>query len=249
MIQIISYTFSHPLTHAEITVPSFSAQSYITYAIPPVTSANFSLTLSLRATNSSGLILYNQGTNGSYISLQLENGQLVLQYRLALKPVVTVVGSFYPIDDAFWHTIRISLIDGVGMMLIDHQVFISAPVPTVKLPVVSFYTPLYVGGIDNFSLLPLSVNHQSTGLIGCVDRIYINHSQVDLLLDALIVNQISQCRMDACNSSACSNNGVCIEKSVGYDCTCMLGYTGENCEQGNDIVHSYNIMVSSLLIQ
>ena len=188
--------------------------------------------LSLRATNSSGLILYVQGSNGSYISLQLENGQLLLQYRLASKPTVTVKGYFFPIDDAFWHTIRISLVGGVGKMFIDNQVLFAAPVPSVELPVVSFYTPLYVGGIDDVSLLPLGVNQQSTGLIGCVDALYINDSLVDLILDALSANQISQCRMGACNSSTCSNNGVCIEKSVGYYCRCPLGYTGENCEQG-----------------
>ena len=200
------------------------------------TAANFSVALSVRTTNSSGLLLFSQGSNGSYISLELENGWLVLQYRLSLKPVVTVTSAFFPINDTSWHTVSIALINGVGMILIDNQVLFTAPTPSVDLPDVSFFTPLHVGGIADASLLPPNVNRQSTGLIGCIDHLFIGLSQVDLIGDALSANQISQCRMGACNSSTCRNDGICVEQRAGYDCICPLGYTGEICEQGMMII-------------
>ena len=229
---IIACSFLFP--SVEITIPAFSGQSYLTYAIPTMsTGENFSVALSLRAMNSSGLLLFSQGSNGSYISLELENGRLILQYKLSLKPTVTVTGAFFPINDSFWHTVSISLINGVGMILIDNQVLFTAPTPSVDLPDVSFFTPLHVGGISDASLLPPNVNSQSIGLIGCIDRLFINLSQVDLIGDALSASQISQCRIGACTSSTCRNDGICVEQQpAGFNCICPLGYSGENCEQG-----------------
>lgn len=205
----------------------------MTHSLPTMSTAeNFSIALSLRTKNSSGLLLFSQGSNGSYISLELKSGRLVLQYKLALKPAVTVTGTFFPINDTLWHTIGIFLINGVGKMLIDNLVGFTAPTPSVELPDVSFFTPLHVGGISNANLLPPNVNQQSTGFIGCIDRLYINSSPVDLIGDALRAYQISQCMMGACNSSTCRNDGICVEQSEGYRCTCPLPYTGDNCKQG-----------------
>ena len=117
-------------------------------------------------------------------------------------------------------------------MLIDNQILYTAPTPSIELPSISFYSPLYVGGVDDFSMLPIGAIQISTGFVGCVDALYIDNSQLDLVADALSASQISQCRMGACTSSACSNNGVCVERPAGYDCNCPLGYTGDICEQG-----------------
>ena len=206
----------------------------MTYTIPTKNTAeNFSIALSLRAKNSSGILLFSQGSNGSYISLELEDGHLILQYKLSLKPVVTVTSTFFPINDMSWHTVGISLVNGVGMILIDNQVLFTASTPSVDLPNVSFFTPLHVGGIADANLLPPNVNPQSTGLIGCIDRLFINLSQVDLIEDALSANQISQCKMGICTSSTCRNDGVCVEQQLtGFSCICPIGYSGNNCEQG-----------------
>ena len=36
----------------------------------------------------------------------------------------------------------------------------------------------------------------------------------------------------ACNNTICKNNGTCLNLLEGYHCTCVAGYTGENCEIG-----------------
>ena len=236
------HTHTHTHTHTlEITVPAFSGQSYITYAIPPVSSStNFSITLSFRSSNSSGLLLLAKGTNGSYISLGVKNGLLVFEYKLSSKPVVTVTSAFYSVQDTLWHSVRISLQNGVGMMVIDSQVPFAAPPPTIELPDVLYFTPLYVGGVDNINSIPRS-GMNNAGLVGCVDILFINNMQVDLIADALSAKEISQCRMGACSSSTCMNGGVCSEKDEGDDCSCPVGYTGEICEQGTvSCVIDYN---------
>ncbi len=123
------------------------------------------------------------------------------------------------------------------MILIDNQVLFTTPAPSVDLPDVSFFTPLHVGGIADASLLPPNVNPQSTGLIGCIDRLFINFLQVDLIRDALSANQISQCKMRTCTSSTCRNDGICVERQLGgFNCICPIGYTGEICEHGMSLI-------------
>ena len=37
---------------------------------------------------------------------------------------------------------------------------------------------------------------------------------------------------DECSSSPCQNSGACVDKFADYQCTCLNGYTGKNCETG-----------------
>ena len=47
--------------------------------------------------------------------------------------------------------------------------------------------------------------------------------------------------IDACTSSPCKNGGTCLilillDQVDSYTCTCVVGYTGDNCETGNFII-------------
>ena len=48
--------------------------------------------------------------------------------------------------------------------------------------------------------------------------------------------------MDECNSLPCQNGGQCVDKINGYDCLCEAGFTGQNCEIGNLILHNVFIL-------
>ena len=48
---------------------------------------------------------------------------------------------------------------------------------------------------------------------------------------------------DECSSNPCKYSGTCVDKFADYQCTCSNGFTGRNCETGEDfIVH--NILVT-----
>jgi len=40
--------------------------------------------------------------------------------------------------------------------------------------------------------------------------------------------------VDECSSNPCENGGSCTDLINGYTCACVAGYTGINCETGNN---------------
>ena len=43
--------------------------------------------------------------------------------------------------------------------------------------------------------------------------------------------------VDECESNPCQNGGTCEDGVGAYSCTCIAGYTGENCETGMQIIN------------
>ena len=41
-----------------------------------------------------------------------------------------------------------------------------------------------------------------------------------------------------CNSSPCYNRGICKDFINYYTCTCVAGFHGQRCENGNKIITS-----------
>lgn len=39
--------------------------------------------------------------------------------------------------------------------------------------------------------------------------------------------------INECESNPCQNGGACEDGENSYTCTCLLGYTGHDCETGN----------------
>lgn len=38
--------------------------------------------------------------------------------------------------------------------------------------------------------------------------------------------------VDECQSSPCYNNGTCVDGTPGWDCACLPGYIGNQCQIG-----------------
>jgi len=41
--------------------------------------------------------------------------------------------------------------------------------------------------------------------------------------------------IDECASAPCHNRGTCVDSRNGYNCSCVPGYSGANCETGKTV--------------
>ena len=44
--------------------------------------------------------------------------------------------------------------------------------------------------------------------------------------------------IDDCSPDPCMNGGTCVDGVNSHQCTCDVGYTGENCIEGNELQQS-----------
>ncbi len=223
-----------PLT--AIVVPAFGGQSYLGVPLPLSPTAPITLTLSLRTRAAEGLVAYIAGESTSFFSLELQNGVVVLQYRFAVSPV-EIRASYFPVNDGSWHRIEATFDGQTGYLTVDSSVtYTGASGGSIQQ--LLLVSPMYIGGINDFSVLsPLVL--QTSGLTGCITELSLNSAEVDILGTAVSGEGVSECAMGACSPSTCQNGGLCVDEpatSLGYSCQCSLGFTGENCTQGKNLL-------------
>ena len=47
--------------------------------------------------------------------------------------------------------------------------------------------------------------------------------------------------IDECSSNPCLNGGSCVDHVNGYTCSCLVGYTGVDCQTGTRIIRKLGI--------
>ena len=61
----------------------------------------------------------------------------------------------------------------------------------------------------------------------------ILYCTISLLYNAKLLSYHTMySEVDECSSTPCQNSGTCVDKVADYQCTCLNGYTGKNCEMG-----------------
>jgi hypothetical protein len=72
---------------------------------------------------------------------------------------------------------------------------------------------------------------------------------VDLLLyNFNFVDFVSQCvDINECSPDPCLNGGSCEDLVNGYECTCVTGYNGTNCENSIDNV-TFNLVKTNWIL-
>ena len=49
--------------------------------------------------------------------------------------------------------------------------------------------------------------------------------------------------VNACKSNPCKHGGTCSTHGIDYKCTCMIGYGGNDCDEGWYCFHYYYKLV------
>ncbi|XP_023219824.1 protein crumbs-like [Centruroides sculpturatus] len=178
-------------------------------------------------TCSSGLLLYQKGKNGDFLSLDLkESGQIEFKWKINGQEQTIFGGT--KLNNNHWH--NVDLIHNVGTLTlyIDFESYIVANNTyhsnIFKINLKDDIPNLYVG--YNFS--------------GCILQginILLNSSTNGNLVqwDICPLPDKEDCSGygTACFNEPCLNNGICVntlEDNRGYTCQCTQRYKGGNCE-------------------
>ncbi|XP_053647666.1 pikachurin [Cherax quadricarinatus] len=188
--------------------PSFSGRSFLKYAdteiMKRVSGDKLHLWLRFRSLTPDGLLVWageddDDGENkevmlpplGDSLSLELQDGRLVLRYNLGSGFAQLLYNSSKRLDDGQWHTVRIYRYEREGHLSVDddEENVVVSPGDLVQLNVDS---ALYIGGRETFR--GSHSGYMAPGLTGCVaDLTLATDYHVDLITQATAGQNIDYC--------------------------------------------------------
>ena len=65
-----------------------------------------------------------------------------------------------------------------------------------------------------------------------------------LHLTIFLLNYFCQLDIDECLKRPCKNGGKCTNNEGSYKCSCLLGFTGKDCETGADLIGCDNLILN-----
>ncbi|XP_063292084.1 agrin isoform X1 [Pelobates fuscus] len=140
--------------------------------------------LSIKTEATQGLILWSgKGTERSdYIALAVVGGYVQMTYDLGSKPVV--MRSTVPVNTNQWIRIKAARNNRDGILQVGNEapIFGSSPLGAMQLDTDG---ALWLGGIEKLSVSYKLPKAYSTGFIGCVKDVLVDHQELHLVEDAL----------------------------------------------------------------
>ncbi|KAI8120669.1 Basement membrane-specific heparan sulfate proteoglycan core protein [Lucilia cuprina] len=211
-------------------IPQFHQDpiSYMSFPTLRDSYIKFNFDITFRPEKPNGLILFNgqKKGNGDYISLSLNERYPEFRFDFDGKSMVIIAEQ--PVELNEWHTVRVNRFRRDGYMQVDDQHPVAFPTlsPSSSLDLVD---DLYLGGVPSWDILPRDAVDQPVGFIGCISRLTLQGSIIELMKEAKVKDGITACQ--PCRDSPCNNGGICLESQteMAYTCICQQGWTGRNC--------------------
>uniref|UniRef100_A0A1A9VWV6 Basement membrane-specific heparan sulfate proteoglycan core protein n=1 Tax=Glossina austeni TaxID=7395 RepID=A0A1A9VWV6_GLOAU len=211
-------------------VPQFDQNplSYMSFPTLRDSFIRFNFDITFRPELPNGLLLFNgqKRGNGDYISLSLKNRYPEFRFDFDGKPMI--VQAEHPITLNKWHTVRVNRFRRDGIMHVDDQHPVGFPTlsPSSSLDLIE---DLYIGGVPSWDMLPDDAVDHKVGFVGCISRLTLQGSIIELMKEAKVKEGINGCQ--PCTTNPCSNDGICMESQseMAYSCICQPGWTGRNC--------------------
>ncbi|KAL9879193.1 terribly reduced optic lobes isoform 28-T30 [Glossina fuscipes fuscipes] len=211
-------------------VPQFDQNplSYMSFPTLRDSFIRFNFDITFRPELPNGLLLFNgqKRGNGDYISLSLKNRYPEFRFDFDGKPMI--VQAEHPITLNKWHTVRVNRFRRDGIMHVDDQHPVGFPTlsPSSSLDLIE---DLYIGGVPSWDMLPDEAVDHKVGFVGCISRLTLQGSIIELMKEAKVKEGINGCQ--PCTTNPCSNDGICMESQseMAYSCICQPGWTGRNC--------------------
>ncbi|XP_061400156.1 basement membrane-specific heparan sulfate proteoglycan core protein-like [Musca vetustissima] len=211
-------------------IPHFHQEplSYMSFPTLRDSYVKFNFDITFRPEQGDGLLLFNgqKRGNGDYISLSL-NDQYP-EFRFDLDGKTMIVRGEQALELNEWHTIRVHRFRRDGYMQVDGQHPIAFPTLSASSSL-DLVEDLYLGGVPSWDILPDEAIEQQVGFAGCISRLTLQDSIIELMKEAKMKEGITACK--PCDTNPCSNSGICLESQteMGYTCVCQQGWTGRHC--------------------
>ncbi|XP_018799864.1 PREDICTED: basement membrane-specific heparan sulfate proteoglycan core protein isoform X12 [Bactrocera latifrons] len=211
-------------------IPRFHQEpvSYMSFPTLPESYIKFNFDITFRPEQPNGLLLFNGQKRGSgdYISLLLKDRYPEFRFDFDGKPMV--IRSERPVSLNEWHTVRVNRFRRDGYIQVDDQHPVAFPT-LAQISPLDLIEDLYIGGVPNWDMLPHDAVDQQAGFVGCISRLTLQGTIVELMKEAKLKEGITACR--PCQQNPCENGGICLESQteVAYTCICQQGWTGHNC--------------------
>ena len=72
-------------------------------------------------------------------------------------------------------------------------------------------------------------------LISCFGFVFVSHKmQFQAKPVVYCINFGFFADVNECESNPCLNNGTCLDRVNGFNCSCPLGFSGDRCEEGKE---------------
>ncbi|KAK7086587.1 hypothetical protein SK128_027747 [Halocaridina rubra] len=192
----------------QVATPSFSGRSFLKYADPEimkrVSGDRLHIWLRFRSLTPNGLLIWAGEEDddgeaadiigpalGDCISLELQDGRLVLHYNLGSGYAKLLYNTTNRLDDGQWHNVKVSRYEREGRVSVDseEEAVVVSPGDLVQLNVDS---SLYIGGRETFR--GGHTGFMVPGLTGCVaDLTLATDYHVDLITQATAGQNIDYC--------------------------------------------------------
>ena len=203
--------------------------------------------LNIQITSSEGLVLFAMGSGDDYISISIQNGSVVFNFKIGADDAGEAT-STVGINDMQWHDVTVGwngfdsyvAVDGTFS---DELASGYGPFSTLNplAQPLTFTSPLFIGSAPNFSVVPSEVN-QTKGFQGCVTEVRINNETLDINLESgpgqvsgFDIGDCPESIVSLCEPNLCQFGGICNEfENRTFVCTCPFGTGGRLCDEGEE---------------
>ncbi|XP_068186942.1 agrin isoform X2 [Antennarius striatus] len=188
-----------------------------------------SMTVILMANDSNGLIFYNgqkSDGKGDFISLSLNDGILEFRYDLGKGPAT--IRSKQPIQLNVWNTINLERSNRKGEIMVNKKDPVRGEAPNLHVDL-NLKENLYVGGAPDYSRLA-RVAALTEGFKGTIQKIILMGTPIFREENALRSRNVEMFQDHPCSQEPCLNNGRCDPQLDTYECVCLSGFSGGQCQ-------------------
>eukprot|EP00118_Oscarella_pearsei_P018076 m.183124 g.183124 ORF g.183124 m.183124 type:complete len:2338 (+) comp39301_c0_seq1:76-7089(+) len=206
-----------------INVPSFggsTVESYIKYQATLGFGVSDSITMSVRATSSDGLLFLISSlpdASTDFFSIHLVDGKPVVRF-----PTETITSPI-SIADGEFHEIKLQANGLEASLYIDGNSVAKGDLPPTIAAATFFLGGVPASTVANPAVVPLM------GFSGCIRDVRLNDDEVKVIEDASEGRNIGECPFDACSPNPCQNGGMCRPVGSGFRCICPANFEGPIC--------------------